>query len=232
MLQAEQLRAGYGKGDVLHEPTIEVEQGEVVGIIGRNGVGKTTLMKSIIGLLPLRSGRLVFRGKDISRLAADQRARLGIGYVPQGREIFPRLTVAENLRMGELIAEGSAEPDYQLVYDNFPILRERVAQRGGTLSGGQQQMLAIGRALVGRPHLLMLDEPSEGVQPSIVQEIGRSIARLNSEQNITTLIVDQNLELIQSVAHRAYVMEKGQVVAELNKDDIDETGKLVELLAI
>lgn len=232
MLSVERLRSGYGKGDVLHGVSIDVRDGEVVGIMGRNGVGKTTLMRSVIGLLPLRSGRLSLEGRDITALSADQRARRGIGYVPQGREIFPRLTVAENLRVGEQIRRDASDVSYDLVYDYFPILEQRSRQRGGTLSGGQQQMLAIGRALVGGPRLLMLDEPSEGVQPSIVQEIGRSIAKLNADRGLTTIVVDQNLELIQSVAHRGYVMDKGQIVAELSEEDIQDTKRVTELLAL
>ena len=160
LLEARDLKAGYGSGDILQGVTLMVGAGEIVATIGRNGVGKSTLMKSIIGLLAVRSGTIRFQEKSITDLRADQRAALGIGYVPQGRDIFPELTVEENLMMGESINQARLGARYDMVYDYFPVLRERRGQAAGTFSGGQQQMLAIGRALVGRPGLLLLDEPS------------------------------------------------------------------------
>ena len=195
LIAATGLRAGYATGDVLHEVNIEVSIGEIVGVLGRNGVGKTTLMRALIGLLSVRSGSISYRGVDITRQPADRRAALGIGYVPQGREVFAHMSVLDNLRMGQFINRARGfQPDE--VYGYFPFLRDRSRQRAGTLSGGQQEMLAIARALVAGPELLLLDEPSDGVQPSIVHDIGNFIVRLVEERPLGFLIVEQNIELI------------------------------------
>ncbi|MFL5157812.1 MAG: ABC transporter ATP-binding protein [Microvirga sp.] len=232
ILSTSGLRSGYGTGDVLQDISIEVNPGEIVGVLGRNGMGKSTLMRTAIGLLPARAGSLVFEGVDITREGADARARRGIGYVPQGREIFPHLTVLENLQMGRLVNAGRGRYALEEVYAWFPFLRERERQRGGTLSGGQQEMLAIARALVNGPSLLLLDEPSDGVQPSIVQEIGAFIVDLVARRAITVLLVEQNVDLIQTAVHRAYVLEKGRVVANLGRDDIRDTERLTEFLSV
>jgi ABC-type branched-subunit amino acid transport system ATPase component len=214
LIAATGLRAGYATGDVLHEVNIEVSTGEIVGVLGRNGVGKTTLMRALIGLLSVRSGSISYRGVDITRQPADRRAALGIGYVPQGREVFAHMSVLDNLRMGQFINRARGfQPDE--VYGYFPFLRDRSRQRAGTLSGGQQEMLAIARALVAGPELLLLDEPSDGVQPSIVHDIGNFIFRVVEERPLGVLIVEQNIELIQRAAQRAYVMDKGRVVVRL-----------------
>jgi ABC-type branched-subunit amino acid transport system ATPase component len=195
LIAATGLRAGYATGDVLHEVNIEVSTGEIVGVLGRNGVGKTTLMRALIGLLSVRSGSISYRGVDITRQPADRRAALGIGYVPQGREVFAHMSVLDNLRMGQFINRARGfQPDE--VYGYFPFLRDRSRQRAGTFSGGQQEMLAIARALVAGPELLLLDEPSDGVQPSIVHDIGNFIVRLVEERPLGVLIVEQNIELI------------------------------------
>jgi branched-chain amino acid transport system ATP-binding protein len=232
LLEVRDLKAGYGSGDILQGVTLMVGAGEIVATIGRNGVGKSTLMKSIIGLLAVRTGTIQFQEKPITGLRADQRAALGIGYVPQGRDIFPELTVEENLMMGESINQARLGARYDMVYDYFPILRERRRQAAGTFSGGQQQMLAIGRALIGRPELLLLDEPSLGIQPSIVWEIGESLKRLNREEDLSILLVEQNIGLISHVAQRAYAMDKGRIVATLAGDAIQSRDVLVEHLAI
>jgi urea ABC transporter ATP-binding protein UrtE len=232
ILSTSGLRSGYGTGDVLQDISIEVNPGEIVGVLGRNGMGKSTLMRTAIGLLPARAGSLVFEGVDITREGADARARRGIGYVPQGREIFPHLTVLENLQMGRLVNAGRGRYALEEVYAWFPFLRERERQRGGTLSGGQQEMLAIARALVNGTSLLLLDEPSDGVQPSIVQEIGAFIVDLVARRAITVLLVEQNVDLIQTAVHRAYVLEKGRVVANLGRDDIRDTERLTEFLSV
>jgi len=232
LLSASDLRSGYATSDVLQDVGVTVEQGEVVGVLGRNGVGKTTLMKTLIGLLPARAGQIVFRDQDVTKLSADRRARLGIGYVPQGRGIFPQMTVRDNLRMGGLINASKKSLDFDLVFGYFPFLKKRLAQRGGTLSGGQQAMLAIARALVSTPDLLLLDEPSDGVQPNIVQEIGEFIKSLNQEKGLTVLIVEQNIDLMQSVAKRAYALDKGRVVASVNHEDLMDTQKVAAFLAI
>jgi branched-chain amino acid transport system ATP-binding protein len=232
LLSTSSLRSGYATGDVLQDVNITVERGEVVGVLGRNGVGKTTLMKTLIGLLPVRAGRIMFRDEDISRMSADKRARLGIGYVPQGRGIFADMTVRDNLRMGGLINSSKQSLDFDLVFGYFPILKDRLTQRGGTLSGGQQAMLAIARALISSPDLLLLDEPSDGVQPNIVQEIGGFIKSLNAEKGLTVLIVEQNIDLMQTVATRAYALDKGRVVAEVERESLLDTERVAEFLAV
>jgi ABC-type branched-subunit amino acid transport system ATPase component len=209
-----------------------VASGEVVGVLGRNGVGKSTLMKAVIGLLPARSGTLRFKGDEITREGAHRRARRGIGYVPQGREIFPHMSVLDNLRMGQFVNQGAGDFNIQQVYDWFPFLRDRGRQRGGTLSGGQQEMLAIARALVNGPELLLLDEPSDGVQPSIVEEIGGFITTLVQRRALGVLIVEQNIRLLQTVAQRAYVMEKGSVVDVLNREELRNTERVASFLAV
>ena len=225
------LRAGYATGDVLQDVSVEVGTGEVVGVLGRNGVGKSTLMRALIGLLPARNGTIVYQGNDITRQAANRRAALGIGYVPQGREVFAQMSVLDNLRMGQFI-DRSRQFDPTEVYAYFPFLHERSRQRAGTLSGGQQEMLAIARALVAGPQLLLLDEPSDGVQPSIVHEIGDFILRLVQERPLGVLIVEQNIELMQRVAQRAYVMDKGRVVAMIGKEQLLNTELLASYLAV
>jgi urea ABC transporter ATP-binding protein UrtE len=232
ILSASDLRAGYAAGDVLQGVTVTVEPGEVVGVLGRNGVGKSTLMKTLIGLLPARSGGIILNGVDVTRESADARARRGIGYVPQGREIFPHLTVLENLQMGRFVNAGQGTFALEEAYGWFPFLRERRRQRGGTLSGGQQEMLAIARALVNGPALLLLDEPSDGVQPSIVQQIGAFIGDLVARRPIAVLLVEQNIDLLQTAAHRAYAMDKGRVVATLTRDDLRDTDRVTEFLSV
>lgn len=232
LLSASDLRSGYATGDVLQDVDVTVEQGEVVGVLGRNGVGKTTLMKTLIGLLPARAGKIVFRDEDVTAVSADTRARLGIGYVPQGRGIFPNMSVRDNLRMGGLVNASKKSLDFDLVFGYFPILKERLAQRGGTLSGGQQAMLAIARALINEPSLLLLDEPSDGVQPSIVDEIGDFIKSLNKERGLTVLIVEQNVDLMQKVATRAYALDKGRVVASVKREELMDTERVATFLAI
>jgi urea ABC transporter ATP-binding protein UrtE len=231
LIAATGLRAGYATGDVLQDVSIEVGTGEIVGVLGRNGVGKTTLMRALIGLLLVRSGSILYRGGDITRQPANRRAALGIGYVPQGREVFAHMSVLDNLRMGQFINRGREfQPDE--VYSYFPFLQDRSRQRAGTLSGGQQEMLAIARALVAGPDLLLLDEPSDGVQPSIVHDIGNFIVRLVEERPLGVLIVEQNIELMQRAAQRAYVMDKGRVVATLGKKELLNTELLASYLAV
>lgn len=220
MLAIEDLHASYDSTPVLRGVDLDVGEGEVVGVIGKNGAGKTTLMKSVIGLLEPDSGTIGFDGRDVTGEPADARARRGMGYIPQGRDVFPSLTVEENLRMGETINEGRGAR-YDAVYDYFPILEERRGQKAGTMSGGQQQMLAVGRALVGDPDLLLLDEPSEGVQPSIVSEMSATVGRISADLGTTVLFVEQNLSVIDALAERCYVMEKGRVVEELSRVERD-----------
>ncbi|SCW68799.1 ABC transporter ATP-binding protein [Ancylobacter rudongensis] len=232
MLSTLGLRAGYGGKPVLQGLDIEVRQGEIVAVIGRNGVGKSTLMKSLIGLVPAMEGSIVFGDRPVEQLSAFRRARLGIGYVPQGRDVFPRLTVGENIAVGGMRAGRVSEADRERVLGYFPILRERWSQRAGTLSGGQQQQLAIGRVLVANPQLILLDEPSEGIQPNIVQDIARIMVQLNADTGVTVVLVEQNIDMIRAMAQRCYVMDKGRVVAELTREDLADGEAMRRHLAV
>jgi len=209
------LWANYGATPILQGVDMSIRKGEIVGLIGRNGVGKTTTMRCLIGLLRATAGSIRVLGHDLTGQPADAFARLGIGYIPQGREVFPRMTVAENLAVGELIGgpQGRKLPD--LVYQYFPRLAERRNQLAGTMSGGEQQQLAIGRALIGNPALMLLDEPSEGIQPSIVQMICDALQSIRKDLGTTILFVEQNLDTILAISERCYVMEKGRIVAEI-----------------
>jgi urea ABC transporter ATP-binding protein UrtE len=231
LLTVEGLRSGYGGKPVLQGVDLSVRDREVTAVIGRNGVGKSTLMKAVIGLLPTTDGTLRFNGADIGAETPHARARRGIGYVPQGRDVFPRMSVEENLRVG-LSISGARTADFDSVYAYFPILKERRRQAAGTLSGGQQQQLAIGRVLVGQPALLLLDEPSEGIQPSIVQDIARIVVELNQKTGLTVVLVEQNIDMIRAMAQRCYVMDKGRVVAELTPAMLDDSAVVRRYLAV
>jgi urea transport system ATP-binding protein len=211
MLAVEGLDAGYGGSQILWSVDVTVPAGQVVCLMGRNGVGKTTLLKTIMGLLPARGGRVAVDGSDVTRWSPDRRARAGVGYVPQGREIFPHLTVEENLRMSLLGCGRARDLDDALAL--FPALKRLLGRKGGVLSGGEQQMLAIGRALLTRPKLLMLDEPTEGIQPSIVEEIGEAIRRIRTEMGLAVLLVEQYLDFVEQLADAYVIMAKGAVVA-------------------
>jgi branched-chain amino acid transport system ATP-binding protein len=226
------LGSGYGGKPVLQGVNLEVREGEIVAVIGRNGVGKSTLMKTLIGLLPATSGEIIFKGQPIAAMPAHLRARLGIGYVPQGRDVFPRMSVEENLKVGASISGGAAPADYNRVYSLLPILAERRHQRAGTMSGGQQQQLAIGRVLVGKPGLILLDEPSEGIQPSIVEEIGRTMTQLNKQGGVTVVFVEQNVDLIRAMAQRCYVMDKGRIVEEAAPEDLNDRARIRRYLSV
>jgi branched-chain amino acid transport system ATP-binding protein len=230
-LNVTNLSAGYDGTPILRDVDCTVDEGEIVGVVGRNGVGKTTLLKSVMGLLEPESGTVEFSGEELTDESADVHARRGIGYVPQGRDVFPGLTVEQNLLIGEGIGEGD-ETLYDRVYDYFPILEERADQDAGTMSGGQQQMLAIGRALVGDPDLLLVDEPSEGVQPSIVQSITEDLKRINEELGTTILFVEQNLSVIQGLADRCYAMDHGTMVDELDAEALADRDELEEYLVV
>ena len=211
MLSVERLDVAYGSSQVVRGVDLTVGAREVVCLMGRNGVGKTTLLRTVMGLLPARGGRVTFDGVDVTRWSADRRARAGIGYVPQGREIFPHLSVEENLRVAQLgSGRGGTMDD---VLELFPALRRLLARRGGVLSGGEQQMLAIGRALLTRPKLLILDEPTEGIQPSIILEIEAAIRRIKEELGLAVLLVEQYLDFAERLADAYVIMAKGAVVA-------------------
>jgi len=215
LLEVHDLTAGYGSTPILRGIELAIQPGEIVAVIGRNGVGKSTMMRSLIGQIRVWHGSIRFNGREIAALPSELRAQGGIGYIPQGREVFPRMSVEENLAIGEMINYRRGRKLYDLVYGYFPILAERRRQAAGTMSGGQQQQLSIGRALIGNPDLLLLDEPSEGIQPSIVEEIAAVMQRINKELGTTILFVEQNLDMIMAMTQRCYVMDKGRIVAEL-----------------
>jgi urea transport system ATP-binding protein len=218
VLEVAGLCAAYGRTPVLRGVDMTIAKGEIVSVIGRNGVGKTTTMRCLIGLLRATSGQIVFLGQPITALPADERARLGIGYIPQGRQVFPRMTVEENIAVSLLASPGKDRRLTELVYQYFPILKQRRRQSAGTLSGGEQQQLAIGRALVGNPRLMLLDEPSEGIQPSIVDMICEVLKSVRDQLGTTILFVEQNLDTILAISERSYVVDKGAVVAEIDRD--------------
>jgi branched-chain amino acid transport system ATP-binding protein len=230
-LQISDLRSGYGSVRIINDVSVDIKPGEIIAVIGRNGVGKTTLIKTIMGALPSMSGSITYRGKDITRLSAAGRARLGIGYVPQGRGIFTRMTVAANLSLGSGVG-SAATPDLKRAFSFFPILEKRLPQLAGSMSGGEQQQLAIGRILAGQPEIILFDEPSEGIQPNIVQEIGAIIRRLRDEEGLTIMIVEQNLQLIRSVADYCLVMDKGQIIARISPDELEDPEVAQRYLAI
>ena len=219
MLRIERLSVSYGEGLALRDVALEVPSGAAACLMGRNGVGKTTLLKSVMGFLPPRAGEVLFEGRPINSLATDERARLGIGYVPQGREIFPDLSVLENLSIG-LLARGQPAQIPDEIYSLFPVLRTMLGRKGGDLSGGQQQQLAIARALITKPKLLLLDEPTEGIQPSIILEIEEVIRRVKGQMSI--LLVEQHLEFARSLADSYYIMEKGTIVASGGIDQLSD----------
>ncbi len=232
MLSTIGLASGYGGKPVLQGVDLDVREGEIVAVIGRNGVGKSTLMKALIGLLPATAGSVSLKGQAITTLPAHLRARRGIGYVPQGREVFPRMTVEENLKVGASISGSATSADFERVFSLLPILAERRRQRAGTMSGGQQQQLAIGRVLIGRPSLILLDEPSEGIQPSIVEEIGRTMINLNRAEGVTIVFVEQNVDLIRAMAQRCYVMDKGRIVEEAAPEALNDRAVIRRYLSV
>jgi urea ABC transporter ATP-binding protein UrtE len=215
VLRARGLASGYGRTPVLTGVDLELGQGEIAAVLGRNGAGKSTLLRTLIGLLPAWSGTVELAGRDVTRLAAHRRAGLGLAYVPQGREIFPRLSVLDNIRVAALAVGRDAGRSAEEVLTDFPALRDRLRARGDSLSGGQQQQLALARALAAGPRTLLLDEPSEGVQPSIVMEIGERLIEVSRRRGMSILLVEQNLDFASRLAGRAYVMRKGQLVREL-----------------
>jgi urea transport system ATP-binding protein len=213
MLAVQGLNQYYGGSHTLRDVAFDVPAGACTALLGRNGVGKTTLLKCLMGVLPMRSGKIGFAGASIANLPPYARAALGIGYVPQGRDIFPRLSVQENLQMGLAAKKANATvPDF--VFDMFPVLKQMLNRRGGDLSGGQQQQLAIGRALAMRPRLLILDEPTEGIQPSIIKDIERAIRSLVAAGDIAILLVEQYYDFAKSLADHYVVLSRGEVVAK------------------
>jgi urea transport system ATP-binding protein len=224
MLAVFNLNQYYGGSHILRNLSFEAPAGKVTALLGRNGVGKSTLLKTLMGLVPAKSGQVLFQQKDITTVKPYERVRAGIGYVPQGREIFPRLTVEENLQMG-LAARPPGASIPERIFEMFPVLRSMLRRRGGDLSGGQQQQLAIGRALAVGPRLLILDEPTEGIQPSIIKDIERAIRTLAESGEMAILLVEQYYDFARSLADQYLVMERGEIVArgagaDMDRDDV------------
>lgn len=213
MIQFNNIQQLYGGSQILWDLNLTIEPGSCTCLMGRNGVGKTTLLKCLMGLLPIKSGEIMVGGNNIAKASAESRATMGIGYVPQGRDIFPQLTVEENLRLGLPCRSDKSKDIPEKIYELFPVLKDMLQRRGGDLSGGQQQQLAIGRALVIEPKVLLLDEPNEGIQPNIVQQIGDVITHLNETEGMTVLLVEQKLNFARKVGKEFRLMEKGSIVA-------------------
>ena len=226
MLEIKGLTAYYGESEILHDINLSVPDGKIIALVGRNGVGKTTTLKSIMGVVKTPAGSIELSGEELLKKPPYERARCGIGYVPQGRDIFPQMTVAENLRLGLEVCGGKKQDPSEL-FHLFPIVEKFLPRKGGDLSGGQQQQLAIARALIAHPKLLLLDEPTEGIQPSVIQEIGAAIRTINKETGLSILLVEQYLDFALELADECYVMDKGQIVlhvaaGEVKKDEIQQ----------
>lgn len=232
MLYTEKVVSGYNKVMIVNNIDIQISKGEMVSIIGRNGVGKSTLMKTLIGLNKVEKGKIFLGDRDISKTKAHTRAQMGIGYVPQGHGIFPLLSVEENLIMGKNINSKKMADNFEIVYSYFPRLMERKRQKAGTMSGGEQAMLSIGRVLIGAPEIILLDEPSEGVQPNVVSQMGEILLKISKELMITVLMVEQHMGLIQQISDRGYVMDKGSIIASLSKEQINNSEEIRRYLTI
>ena len=213
LLELNNLTAGYGQTPVLFNVDMTINKGDMVGLLGRNGVGKTTLLRSIIGLNKLTKGSLTFNNKNITKAPTYRRSRYGIAYIPQGREIIPYLSVLDNLKLGFSASGKSSKRIPSEIFEFFPMLKEHLPRQGGLLSGGQQQQLAIARGLMCEPKIMLLDEPTEGIQPSIVQEIEATLRRINREKGITVIVVEQKIDFIRQLAQKFFIMDKGAIVA-------------------
>ncbi|WP_279483181.1 urea ABC transporter ATP-binding subunit UrtE [Aureimonas sp. SK2] len=222
MLEVSNVDLFYGAAQALRGVSLEAKAGEITCVLGRNGVGKTSLMRAVVGQQPIRRGTIQLGGEDLGTSAPYARARAGIGFVPQGREVFPLLTVKENLQTGFAPVKRADRSIPEHVFDLFPVLKSMLGRRGGDLSGGQQQQLAIGRALVTRPRLLVLDEPTEGIQPSIIKDIGRAIRYLKEEAGIAVLLVEQYLDFCRELADRVYILDRGRIVFAGVGSDLDD----------
>ncbi len=222
MISIKHVDQHYGGTQILWDLNLEIEEGSCTCIMGRNGVGKTTLLKTLMGLLPTTRGDILFQGQPLHSKTAEYRAPAGIGYVPQGREIFPLLTVEENLRLGLPVRSDKAKDIPEKIFELFPVLADMMNRRGGDLSGGQQQQLAIGRALVIDPKVLILDEPNEGIQPNIVKQIGDVILKLNEEEGLTVILIEQKLGFARRVGKEFRLMEKGKIVASDKMDNLND----------
>jgi urea transport system ATP-binding protein len=231
VLKVSGLNQYYGESHILRDVSFEVERNACACVMGRNGVGKTTLLKCLMGLLPARGGRTLFAGEDITRLPPGERARRGLGYVPQGRQIFPLLTVRENLEIGLPARRDRSRRIPSFIYEFFPLLREMANRRGGDLSGGQQQQLAIGRALALDPSFLILDEPTEGIQPNIVQDIAQTIRRLGRDMGLTVMLVEQKVPFARNLADKFMIMDRGSLVRDGRMSELDN-GTIRDFLSV
>jgi branched-chain amino acid transport system ATP-binding protein len=232
MLEVAEIAAGYGRIPILSGVTFSVEQGEFVGVLGHNGMGKTTLLKTLMGFLPATNGSIRFAGADLTDAEPHRRARLGIGYVPQGRQIFPGLSVVDNLRMG-CASRGGADKDIIApILEDFPRLKNLLDRPGGALSGGEQQLLAIARCLCGKPRLVLLDEPTEGIQPSIIDEIVETLQRLREKSGLTMILVEQNLDFIAALSQRILIIQKGTITREARPGELADPRLVGEFIGI
>lgn len=222
ILQAANLYSYYGKSPIIQDVSFNMEEGEIVSVLGRNGVGKTTLLKTIMGLTDNATGGLMFNGQDILNKRTSERAKLGIGYIPQGREVIPRFTVRENIVMGTYARTDGNRNIPEYLFEMFPILRDFLNRRGGDLSGGQQQQLAIARALAMDPKILILDEPTEGIQPNVVKEIEEAIVHLNRDRGISIILVEQNIPFARKASDRFIVMDKGKIIVTGMKEELTD----------
>ncbi len=232
MLNVQGLCTGYGRIPILNGVNFAVKVGEFIGILGHNGMGKTTLLKALMGFLPATAGTVRFDGHDVTTAEPYQRARLGLGYVPQGREIFPGLTVYDNLRMGCTKETGGEQETIEEVLEEFPRLKPLLDRSGGALSGGEQQLLALARCLCGKPRLILLDEPTEGIQPSIIDEIVEVLQRLRDKSGLTMILVEQNLDFIAALSRRILIIQKGTITRELRPDDLADASLVGEFIGI
>ncbi len=223
LLEMSGVTAGYGQTPVLFDVNMAVEQGDIVCLLGRNGVGKTTLLRSIIGLNKLNKGSIVYDSKDISKDPTYQRSRKGIAYIPQGREIIPYLSVLDNLKLGFAASRKKVQKIPGEIFEFFPMLKQHLNRQGGLLSGGQQQQLAIARGLMCNPKIMLLDEPTEGIQPSIVQEIEDTLRRINQDKGITIMVVEQKIEFARLLAKKFFIMEKGAIVTQGSTQDLTDS---------
>jgi len=232
LLELKEIHAGYGPVPVLRGVSLQLGEGEIPCVLGRNGMGKTTLIRCIAGTLPLTQGSIHFAGQEITRLAPHERAQLGLTTVVQGRGVFPRLSVWENLEMGRIAAGGGKRSRLDEVIGYFPRLGERLRQPAGTLSGGEQQMLAIGRALMTHPKLILLDEPSDGIMPILVHQIAEILLQINRREGVAIVIVEQNVPMVFALTDRCVILEKGRVVAEGTREQVSQSAVMREYLAI
>ena len=232
MLNVTGLRTGYGRIPILNGVSFAVSEGEFIGILGHNGMGKTTLLRALMGFLPATGGRIQFADDDVTTAEPYRRARLGLGYVPQGREIFPGLTAYDNLRIGCAKQNGAEEDIIADVLEEFPRLKPLLDRAGGALSGGEQQLLAIARCLCGRPRLVLLDEPTEGIQPSIIDEIVEILQRLREKSGLTMILVEQNLDFIAALSKRILIIQKGAITREVRPEHLGDASLVGEFIGI